>query len=180
MTLRTFVAAAALALTASAAVATTPRAMPISLADDGSFSFTFKASHDTAGAFTETFSFDALSGGSVAVGLMSWGRNDRKDIDFVSATLNGHALALGRSGMLDFGTLASTAFTGPLLLTVSGIVAPDFAPGHRANGNYWVALGGQEVVSAAPATPVPEPGAYALMLAGLSAIGFVARRRARR
>jgi hypothetical protein len=27
------------------------------------------------------------------------------------------------------------------------------------------------------ATPVPEPGSYVLMLAGLSAVGFVVRRR---
>lgn len=183
MTLRPLAAAAALVLSATAAMAqtATPRVVPISLAGDGSFSTTFKESHYTAGAFTDSFSFGTLSGGTASVGLLSWAMNDWKDIDFVSATLNGHALSLDRNGAFDFGSLSSTAFTGPLVLTVSGIVAPGLAAGEYARGaSYWVSLGGEAALHATPTTPVPEPGTYMLMLAGLSAIGFLARRRVRR
>jgi hypothetical protein len=181
MTLRPLAAAAALVLSATAALAqTAPRAVPISLSGDGSFSTTFKESHYTAGAFTDTFTFGSLSGGTASVGLLSWAMNELKDIDFVSASLNGHALSLDRAGAFDFASLASQSFTGPLVLTVSGIVGPDLAPGAYARGaSYWVALGGEASVSS-PTAPVPEPGTYALMLAGLSAIGFLARRRQRR
>lgn len=181
MTLRPLAAAAVLMLSATAALAqSAPRAIPVSLSGDGSFSATFKESHYTAGAFTDTFSFGSLVGGTATVGLLSWAMNDLKDIDFVSASLNGRALSLDRSGAFDFGSLRSLSFSGPLVLTVNGIVAPGLSAGDYASGaSYWVALGGESGVST-PTAPVPEPGTYVLMLAGLSAIGFLARRRVRR
>ncbi|HEY9238530.1 MAG TPA: flocculation-associated PEP-CTERM protein PepA [Burkholderiaceae bacterium] len=44
-----------------------------------------------------------------------------------------------------------------------------------SNGFYITQGGGK--ISFSPVTPVPEPETYALMLAGLGAVGFVARRR---
>jgi hypothetical protein len=182
MTLRPLAVAAAFALgTATAMAQSTPHARSIALADDGSFSTRFKESHHTAGAFSDTFTFDSLSGGTATVGLLSWAMNEWKDIDFVSATLNGQALSLDRSGAFDFGTLASSSFSGPLVLTVNGIAAPGLAAGEHARGaSYWVMLGGDASVASSPTAPVPEPGTYVLMLAGLSAVGFLARRRVRR
>ncbi|MEO6031146.1 MAG: PEP-CTERM sorting domain-containing protein [Burkholderiaceae bacterium] len=48
--------------------------------------------------------------------------------------------------------------------------------GHYNGDHRWVA-GNQDFLIT---TPVPEPSTYALMLAGLAGVGFVARRRARR
>jgi hypothetical protein len=184
MTLRPLAVAAALVLTASAALAATDarRAIPISVAADDSFSAAFGQTHETAGSFTDTFTFNAdmLAGGRATVALVSWAPFAEKNIDFTSATLNGNDLTLSRGGAFDFATLAWTAFTGPLVLTVSGISGPGLPVGDMARGAaYWVSLGGQAVMSA-PTAPVPEPGTYALMLAGLSAVGFLARRRTRR
>ena len=49
----------------------------------------------------------------------------------------------------------------------------------RAGGEYrWTVIPGNSAVGTFTA-PVPEPETYVLMLAGLSAVGFAARRRRR-
>jgi hypothetical protein len=82
-------------------------------------------------------------------------------ISNMNATLNGAPLAISSFGVFRFAYLQSTG-PAPLVLTVTGttITSP--------LASYSVTMS---------ATPVPEPTALGLMLAGLGAVGFVASRR---
>ena len=136
---------------------------------------------------TDTYTFTAASGtmsnktatpnvtsifGNVAAGLLNF-----TFADLFAGTTVGNGGSGGGAGMFNsymvFGTgtgAAFTAYTGP-----GGAydVVLGFNDSLQVDGDYDDFIVGLKVVA------VPEPETYALMLAGLGAVGFLARRRRR-
>jgi hypothetical protein len=106
---------------------------------------------------TDVISFAGLAAGTYDFTLSFSGQF----VQLNSATLNGVTVPFTKLGNLFFGGLEATG-ASPFVLTLK-------ANGFNAKrGSYEGTL---------TATPVPEPETYALMLAGLGAIGFLLRRR---
>ncbi|WP_295641896.1 FxDxF family PEP-CTERM protein [uncultured Methylibium sp.] len=111
-----------------------------------------------AGAFSDTYSF-LLGGDAIVSGaLFTTGSGRASELRSTSASLNGVADSFAGLGAIEIGGRGSTRLSGPQL-----------GDGQRASAGYPGALS---------VSPVPEPGAYAMMLAGLGALAFMLRRRA--
>lgn len=128
----------------------------------------FGALHTDSDPFTDTFDFNNVLGPVLAsASLITIGFTPGQNIDFTSATLNGNALFLGATGVVEAAfTPAELGLTGPLQLIVTGTTG--------AGGGVFSSYSGTLNVTA-----IPEPGTWALMLTGLSGLGFMARRQNR-
>lgn len=117
------------------------------------------------GAFSDVFEFflpDGVAGftaSSIAVVL-----GGEADLDFTSVTFNGLEFAVSSTGQVDFRFLNDApVLAGQQFLTVDGV--------SRGNGSY------AGTIAFAPASAVPEPATWAMMLVGFGAVGYSLRRR---
>lgn len=157
MQVRAIAAAALLALSSVNALAGNSIFNEDGLAEFKSETFT------ATGSFTQTISFSGLSAGLYSIlGDVSGSR-----VSFSSVSLDGNQWTLtpGAGGKLRGGFIEYNG-SAPLTLTLTGFVDATNATLKQANFQGSLAV-----------TAVPEPETYALMLAGLGAVAFVARRR---
>jgi hypothetical protein len=158
MHLKSLIAAAALSVAGSQAFAVITDESFDTLTSTYQFGASQITAADTSFSFTLNLDDGLLPGVYDILGDVSGTK-----FEFATATLNGQdwTLYADSTGRLRFGDIAVTEATD-LVLEFTG-----FQYGKGA-GNFQGSL----VLSA-----VPEPESYALMLAGLAAVGFVARRR---
>jgi DNA-binding beta-propeller fold protein YncE len=80
-------------------------------------------------------------------------------------------------GIFDITDPANTTFVD--LLVSDGDVSPEGLKGFFVDGKYYLAFSNEvsSTTSVYQLTPIPEPGTYALMLAGLCAVAAAARKR---
>lgn len=131
----------------------------------------FGVTHLEKGAFADTFNFSPSAGTySVDASLVTLGFSPRTDITFTAAYVNGHELTLSGPGLFEYGFLLPSVITGPLALSVFGYVDFEDTGFTPASASYSGTLN----ISA-----VPEPGGYALLLAGLGVVGTVGLKRRR-
>ena len=131
----------------------------------------FGVTHLEKGAFADTFNFSPSAGTySVDASLVTLGFSPRTDVTFTAAYVNGHELTLSGPGRFEYGFLLPSVITGPLALSVFGYVDFEDTGFTPASASYSGTLN----ISA-----VPEPGGYALLLAGLGVVGTVGLKRRR-
>lgn len=133
----------------------------------------FNAASTSAGPFSDVFSFSLSATSSVGVSVMNLPVAGLFNTIFTSASLFSNpdgVLFNGDDSLVTPGTLSSNAFSfssapvgaGSYYLNVSGI--GNGPQGGLYNGSISVAA-------------VPEPETYAMLLAGMGVMFFIARRR---
>jgi len=140
-------------------------------------------SNTVIGAFQDTFQFNLTGLSVIAVSITN------NEINLGGSSFGG---ILGFAGFVDLPVGTDI----PLTYSTTPVAGPDGSTIHvqRLEGNGLLPLGTYTIVVAGTgitgstasyggnvvATPVPEPETYAMMLAGLGAIGFVVARRRNR
>jgi len=161
-------AATAMAFSVAAEAATYINYGPVGA--DGGFTITFGNTGITTSSFSDTFNFSMPTGRAdfVITTTMSGGS---QDIDWTSVTFNGEAFDSGSVGWNEFQFLNGVDVTqgSGQQLVLSGLGG--------GNASY------SGVITFMPKGgpgPIPEPGAWALMIAGFGATGVILRRTRRR
>lgn len=176
MKLKSLAVAAALAVTTSAAFAESIETTITLSPSAGLFSSDFGASKTQSGLFVDSFMFDLprpTGNVSVIFGTIT------PNIELFVATLaspDGMSFAASPPEGVDQSTVLSIANAmGPLTLTILGAAGDAFAAVPSAiTGSYR----GTIVFAPGAVAAVPVPATLALLIAGLGAVGVVARRRA--
>lgn len=131
-------------------------------------------SNTVTGAFTDVWTFNLGTASAVAASITN------VEVSFASLTVGGiTGFSAWLNGVLLVGPTSSVTAGGVTVKTqvvAGGTVLPA--------GFYELKVSGTGITGSSAsyggnivATPVPEPETYAMLLAGLGVVGFVARRR---
>jgi len=170
MKMKPVVLAAALALCATSAFAEN-QSFDVPLtgpSPSGTYTAGFDVEHMIAGAFEDTITFTPSVSGYIKGSLVTTGTLPSNNINFTSGSINGIAFSFSPTGANEVGFTPIAYTAGPVVLKLFGIAGPDFAAGSSIAASYSGTLN----ISA-----VPEPETYAMLLAGLGLMGFIAYRR---
>lgn len=176
MTLKHIAAAVALAAATSAALADDQNIV-LTQTGTGSFAGMFSTTESVSGLFVDSFTFSLPAAVSASLGSASLTFASMSGpVSLVVATLdaaNGVSVASPPdSDMIAFpSTLTLPGAIAPLTLTVLGYAGNAFAEPVALTAGYSGSIRFNTVAA------IPEPETYALMLAGLAAVGCAARRR---
>jgi DNA-binding beta-propeller fold protein YncE len=132
-----------------------------------------------------------LDAQAIALGIYDDGRSDDKGVEPEGVELmeiGGRMYAfigLERTikaavAVYDITDPAAASFVD--MIVTDGDVSPEGLKGFSIGGQHYLAIANEvsNTTSVYSLTPVPEPETYALMLAGLGLVGFMARRKAAR
>jgi hypothetical protein len=166
MKIKPLLMATALALSGFAATSSyatnyvVPMTGPIDSVFGPVYASSFGATVVGAGAFSDTFTFTpSVSGFSYSTIISNLLKST--GITFTDVSINGNPFTLTNTLGVSSGVSGVVSLTGPLILAVLGTST---GPVGTYSGNFAIAA-------------IPEPETYAMMLAGLGLVGFMARRR---
>lgn len=174
MNFKSIAIAVALSVAASAALADDQNIV-LASTGPGSFAGAFTSTRDMSGAFVDTFTFSLPTGFSGLLGSGSVNFESKSGpVSLVVATLdaaNGVSVASPPDAdQIAFpSTLNYANGMAPFTLTLLGFAGDPFAAPVPLSAGYSGSISFVQTV--------PEPETYALMLAGLAAVGSAARRR---
>ena len=157
-----------LAAALAASLCAPAAAQQVSLSPSGSGMLSGSFTQAVDGLFIDTFTFAPASVGGLVSVVLS---NVSGPVSFFTASLNDQNFSFfPETGATNFAFNANFATAVPLTLTVFGAVLDEV-------GNLGGAGSYRGTINVAAALPVPEPEVWALLLAGLGAVGFAGQRR---
>ncbi|WP_292443726.1 FxDxF family PEP-CTERM protein [Methylibium sp.] len=163
--------AAAVALPSSLAFGADLSQTLVLTPDNGSFSAGLTATHLESAFFVDTFSFElpAMQTGTVTAEFFSTDPN----LDLLFGFLEGEGYFFDGLPGAQTASVTVPGLSGLQTVSVSGTAGDAFGPPTSLSASYT----GSITFTPDAVGVIPEPETYALMLAGLGLVGFMARRR---
>lgn len=137
----------------------------------------FGSSFSSTGSYLDCYAFSLTSAANSFGGILEFDPwLNKLDIDVQSVSLFSGGVLGGQTGSFvasdysvgrfSFGSLSAGDYT----LAVASLVSRDFGIVNKA-------VGYTGIIATSVASPAPEPEAFAMMLAGLTGVGMMVRRR---